>query len=75
METPLARGISHNTKGENTTLNIKDTKLIINKPTQFEAIYLKVNASVRYWEDAKVNRFIQGWNKEFVRKLAKQEEE
>lgn len=53
--TPLVRGMSHNLKGENTTLNIKDMKLIINKPTQFEAIYLKVDAGVRYWEDAKIN--------------------
>lgn len=45
----------HNTKEENTTLNIKDMKLIINKPTQFEAIYLKVDAGVRYWEDTEVN--------------------
>lgn len=30
-------------------------KLIINKPTQFEAIYLKVDAGVRYWNDTKVN--------------------
>lgn len=30
-------------------------KIIINKPTEFEAIYLKVDAGVRYWDDAKVN--------------------
>lgn len=53
--TPLVRGMYHNTKEENTTLNIKDMKLIINKPTQFEAIYLKVDAGVRYWEDTEVN--------------------
>lgn len=30
-------------------------KLTINKPTDFEAKYLKVDAGVRYWEDAEVN--------------------
>ena len=30
-------------------------KLTINKPTDFEAIYLKVDAGVRYWNDTKVN--------------------
>lgn len=30
-------------------------KITINKPTEFDAIYLKVDAGVRYWEDAKVN--------------------
>lgn len=30
-------------------------KITINKPTEFDAIYLKVDASVRYWDDAKVN--------------------
>lgn len=30
-------------------------KITINKPTEFEAVYLKVDAGVRYWEDAEVN--------------------
>lgn len=30
-------------------------KITINKPTDFEAKFLKVDAGVRYWEDAKVN--------------------
>lgn len=30
-------------------------KITINKPTEFDAIYLKVDAGVRYWDDAKVN--------------------
>lgn len=30
-------------------------KIIINKPIEFDAIYLKVDAGVRYWDDAKVN--------------------
>ena len=30
-------------------------KITINKPTDIEAKFLKVNAGVRYWEDAKVN--------------------
>lgn len=30
-------------------------KITINKPTEFEAVYLEVDASVRYWEDAEVN--------------------
>jgi hypothetical protein len=30
-------------------------KIIINKPTEFDAVYLKVDAGVRYWEDARVN--------------------
>lgn len=30
-------------------------KITINKPTEFEAVYLKVDAGVRYWEDAIVN--------------------
>lgn len=30
-------------------------KITINKPTEFEAIYLKVDAGVRYWDDAEVN--------------------
>lgn len=30
-------------------------KITINKPTEFEAVYLKVDAGVRYWEDARVN--------------------
>lgn len=29
-------------------------KITINKPTVFEAIYLKVDAGVRYWEDTEV---------------------
>lgn len=30
-------------------------KITISKPTEFEAVYLKVDAGVRYWEDAEVN--------------------
>lgn len=30
-------------------------KVIINKPTVVEAVYLKVDAGVRYWEDTEVN--------------------
>lgn len=30
-------------------------KLTINKPTDFEAKYLKVDAGVRYWEDTVIN--------------------
>ncbi|MFK2341668.1 hypothetical protein ACIXN4_10450 [Bacteroides fragilis] len=30
-------------------------KITINKPTEFEAVYLKVDAGVRYWEDTIVN--------------------
>lgn len=30
-------------------------KITINKPTDFEAKFLKVDAGVRYWEDADVN--------------------
>lgn len=30
-------------------------KITINRPIDFEAVYLKVNAGVRYWDDAKVN--------------------
>lgn len=30
-------------------------KITINKPTKFEAVYLEVDAGVRYWEDAEVN--------------------
>lgn len=30
-------------------------KITINKPTEVEAVYLKVDAGVRYWEDARVN--------------------
>lgn len=30
-------------------------KITINKPTEFDAVYLKVDAGVRYWEDARVN--------------------
>lgn len=30
-------------------------KLTITKPTDFEAVYLKVDAGVRYWVDAEVN--------------------
>ena len=30
-------------------------KITINKPTDFEAKFLKVDAGVRYWEDAEVN--------------------
>lgn len=30
-------------------------KITINKPTDFEAVYLKVDAGARYWEDATVN--------------------
>lgn len=30
-------------------------KITINKPTDFEAKFLKVDAGVRYWDDAKVN--------------------
>lgn len=30
-------------------------KITINKPTEFEAVYLEVDAGVRYWEDAEVN--------------------
>lgn len=30
-------------------------KITINKPTEFEAKFLKVDAGVRYWEDAEVN--------------------
>lgn len=30
-------------------------KVTINKPTDFEAKFLKVDAGVRYWEDAEVN--------------------
>lgn len=30
-------------------------KITINKPTDFEAKFLKVDAGVRYWEDTKVN--------------------
>lgn len=30
-------------------------KITINKPIDFEAAYLKVDAGVRYWDDAKVN--------------------
>ena len=35
--------------------NNKKMKITINKPTEFEAIYLKVDAGVRYWDDATVN--------------------
>lgn len=30
-------------------------RITINKPTEFEAIYLKVDAGVRYWQDAYIN--------------------
>lgn len=30
-------------------------KITINKPTDFEAKFLEVDAGVRYWDDAKVN--------------------
>ena len=30
-------------------------KITISKTTEFEAVYLKVDAGVRYWEDAEVN--------------------
>ena len=30
-------------------------RITINKPTDFEAKFLKVDAGVRYWEDAEVN--------------------
>lgn len=30
-------------------------KITINKPTEVEAVYLKVDAGVRYWDDADVN--------------------
>ena len=30
-------------------------KITINKPTEFEAVYLEVDAGVRYWDDARVN--------------------
>lgn len=30
-------------------------RITINKPTEFEAIYLKVDAGVRYWQDSRVN--------------------
>lgn len=30
-------------------------KITINKPVDFEVIYLKVDAGIRYWNDAKVN--------------------
>lgn len=30
-------------------------KITINKPIEYEAKYLKVDAGVRYWDDAKVN--------------------
>lgn len=30
-------------------------KITINKPAEFEAVYLKVDAGVRYWEDGRIN--------------------
>lgn len=30
-------------------------KLVVNKPVEIEAVYLKVDACVRYWEDTEVN--------------------
>lgn len=30
-------------------------KIIINKPTEFEAVYLEVDAGVRYWDDGYIN--------------------
>lgn len=30
-------------------------KITINQPTEIEVVYLKVDAGVRYWEDAEVN--------------------
>lgn len=30
-------------------------KITISKTTEFEAVYLEVDAGVRYWEDAEVN--------------------
>ena len=30
-------------------------KITINKPTEFEAVYLEVDAGVRYWDDGYIN--------------------
>ena len=30
-------------------------KITINKPTEFEAVYLEVDAGVRYWNDGYIN--------------------
>ena len=50
-------------KGEEICAKLKEVaqkenrtmKITISKTTEFEAVYLKVDAGVRYWEDAEVN--------------------
>ena len=39
-------------------------KITINKPTEFEAVYLEVDAGVRYWNDG----YIKVWRIPIVKK-------